>query len=208
MAKLQTWATPSEAADMVYQVRGGGAAGIGFALLRQRRNDRANSTATLAFAKLNPVEPTPTSFLTRCGWPVTARDHRLILAPGAADPVSIARLFTDYDAAVVDHQRLLAAVLTIEFSRDRPVHDSFDELVTFATAHVARQMRLTSLAVLHAPGDQLATNPLHGHLLILGRVHTAAGWLATHPGLEEDRLQRWADDWASFVKGWRTLDEG
>jgi hypothetical protein len=186
-------------------VREEGATALGYALLRPRRNDRANSVATLAFAKLNPVEPGPTSPRTRCGWPATARDYRLLLAPNVADPTSLERLFVDYDAATLDHQRLLAAVLTVAFGADQPLHDGFDELTAFAMAHVGRTLRLTSLAVLHAPGDQLAAKQPHGHLLILARTHTAAGWGALHPDLTESAHRDWADDWSRFSEGWRRL---
>ena len=205
MAKLQTWASPSEASDMVYDVREDGVTGLGLALLRPKRNKRVNTLATLAFAKLNPVEPTPTSPHTRCGWPTTARDHRLILAPGVADPVSLERLFGDYDASTPEHQRLLAAVLTVPFDRDRPLHDSFDELVGFATLHIARTLRLTSLAVAHCPGDQLSGEQIHGHLLILARVHLAVGFGQPHPDLAEEAHGRWADDWTRFGETWRRL---
>lgn len=205
MASLQIWASPSEAADMVFDVREKGVTTLGFALLRPRRNGCTNTVSTLAYAKLNPVEPGSTSLRTRCGWPTTARDHRLMLAPGVADPISLEQLFASYDTATAEHQRLLAAVLTVAFDRDRPLHDAFDELLAFAMAHVARTLRLTSLAVLHAPGDQLADEQPHGHLLILARAHTAAGWGALHPDLAESAHRGWADDWGRFSEGWRRL---
>ena len=107
------WASPSEASDMMFDVRQPGVTGLGYALLRPRSKGQERSLSRLAFAKMNPIEPGPTSPHTRCGMPTTARDHRLLLAPGVADPVSLERLFADYDAAVPEHQRLLAAVLTL-----------------------------------------------------------------------------------------------
>ena len=74
-----------------------------------------------------------------------------MLAPGVADPVSLKRLLGEYDAATAGHQRLIAAVLTVKFDRDRPLHEQFDQLVAFSMIHVALDRRLTSLAVLHAP---------------------------------------------------------
>ncbi len=208
MNALPIWIAPGEAADRVYDVRADDAAGLGFALLRPRRGGLDNSVTQLAFAKLNPVEPTDTSLRTRYGWPTTARDHRLVLAPGVADPVSLERLLSDYDAATAGHQRLIAAVLTVKFDRDRPLHEQFDQLVAFAMMHVALDRRLTSLAVLHAPGDQLAGEAPHGHLLILARVHQASGWQGVHPELAESEHAAWADEWTRFGEGWRRLRGG
>lgn len=59
MAELLMWVSPSEAADMVYDVREEGVDGLGYALLRPRRNGRDNTTPSLAYAKLNQVEPIP-----------------------------------------------------------------------------------------------------------------------------------------------------
>lgn len=206
MAALPSWIAPGKAADMVYDVRETGVTELGYALLRPRRGKVANTVSGLAFAKLNPIKPKGDSALTRCGWPTTARDHRLVLAPGTADPNSLGQLFAEYDAATAEHQRLLAAVLTVPFDRDRPLHDQHDQLVAFATAYVARTLRLTSLAVVHAPGDQLADEQPHGHLLVLARTHTAAGWGPLHPFLAEKAHARWADDWTRFAAGWRRLE--
>ncbi len=156
MSQLQVWASPSEASDMMFDVRQPGVTGLGYALLRPRSKGQERSLSRLAFAKMNPIEPGPTSPHTRCGMPTSARDHRLLLAPGVADPVSLERLFADYDAAVPEHQRLLAAVLTLPFVCGEPLHDQFDKVTTWAMLHLARARQLTSLAVLHAPGDQLA----------------------------------------------------
>ena len=205
MSNLPTWIAPGKAADLVFDVRAPGVDVLGYALLRPKRKI-VNTAVGMAFAKLNPVLPTANSSSTRCGWPTTARDHRLVMAPGTADPTSIAQLFGDYDAATVKHQRLLAAVLTVPFDRNRPLHDSFDQLVAFATAYVARTLRLTSLAVLHAPGDQLADEQPHGHLMMLARTQTAAGWGPLHPYLTEEAHGRWADDWTRFAEGWRRLE--
>ena len=205
MSALPIWIAPGDAADRVYDVRAEDAAGLGFALLRPRRGGHDNSVTQLAFAKLNPVEPTDASSRTRCGWPTTARDHRLMMAPGVADPVSLERLLTDYDASTSEHQRLLAAVLTVKFDRDRPLHEQFDRLLAFAMMHVALDRRLTSLAVLHAPGDQLASEAPHGHLLMLARVHQASGWQCAHPELAESEHAAWAAEWTRFSKGWQRL---
>ena len=206
MSTTPIWLSPSKAANLVQHVREDDGTTLGYALLKPRRSE--STTLNLAFAKLNPIEPEDTSPRTRCGWPTTARDHRLVLAPGVADPVSLERLLGDYDAATAEHQRLLAAVLTVKFERDKPLHEQFDQLVAFAMIHVALDRRLTSLAVLHAPGDQLSGEAPHGHLLILARIHQASGWQGVHPELAESEHAAWADEWTRFGEGWRRLRRG
>jgi len=192
---------------MVFDVRQRGVTGLGYGLLRPRSKGQERSVSRLAFAKMNPIEPGPASSHTRCGMPTTARDHRLILAPGVADPVSLERLLDDYDATVAEHQRLLAAVLTLPFNRDEPLHDQFDKVVTWAMLHLARGRQLTSLAVLHAPGDQLAVEPPHAHIMVLGRVHHVCGWGHVHPDLAESEHATWAMRWGNFCEAWRNKPE-
>ncbi len=207
MSQLKVWASPSEASDMMFDVRQPGVTGLGYALLRPRSKGQERSLSRLAFAKMNPIEPGPTSPHTRCGMPTTARDHRLLLAPGVADPVSLERLFADYDAAVPEHQRLLAAVLTLPFVRDEPLHDQFDKVTTWAMLHLARARQLTSLAVLHAPGDQLAAEAPHAHIVVFSRIHHACGWAQLHPDLAESEHGPWAERWLDFCEAWRRRPE-
>lgn len=205
MATTQTWLNPSKAANLVQHAREDGVTALGYGLLRSARTNI--TTLDLAFAKLNPIEPGPTSPHTRCGWPTTARDHRLLLAPGVADPVSIERLFGDYDLATPEHQDVLAAVFTIAFDRDRPLHDSFDAVIAWAMLDLARDRHLTCLAVLHAVNDQLSNLQQHAHILTLCRRHHASGWAAVHDDLNEDAHALWADRWLSFEAAWRRKPE-
>lgn len=106
------WLSPSAVMDTLFDVREPGCEELGYALLRPRAKQKANSAATLIRAKMAPVEPTSASRATACGIPVTARQHRLVLARGVGD-MALAPLLDDYDRAVRPHQRLLAGVLTM-----------------------------------------------------------------------------------------------
>lgn len=106
------WLSPSAVMDTLFDVREPGCEEVGYALLRPRAKQKSNSAAALIGAKLAPVEPDSTARTTACGIPVTARQHRLVLARGVGD-MALATLLDDYDRAVRPHQRLLAGVLTV-----------------------------------------------------------------------------------------------
>ena len=186
MSQFPIWASPGEASDMMFDVRQPGVTGLGYMLLRPRSKGQERSMSRLAFAKMNPIKPGLTSPRTRCGMQTTARDYRLLLAPGVADPMSL--------------NKLLAAVLTLPFKRDEPLHDQFDKAITWAMLHRARQ--LTSLAVLHAPGDQLGLASPHAHLVVFARIHQVCGWGAVHPDLTESAHGAWAERWLDFCEAW------
>ena len=94
-------------------------------------------------------------------------------------------------------------MLTIQFSRDQPLHQQFDEVTVFASLKLARERQLTSLAVLHVPGDQAADGRPHAHLLILARTHHVSGWAAVHTESAESEHTTWAGEWAAWTQAWR-----
>ena len=200
-----TWTSPSAAMDMVYDVREDGVGGLDLALLRPRAKGADNTLARLLGAKLQPMKPEPGSWTTPCGWPVTARDHRLVLAAGAPDPVSLTRLVGDYDAAVRPQQRLLAAVLTMRFEADQPVHEAMAAATAFATFRLARERRLTSVVVLHTPGVELAHAAAHSHIVVFARTHRQSGWGPVDADLTDQAHAKWADEWRSFLEIWNKL---
>ena len=203
-AVTTTWQSPSEVMDTLYDVREPGCDGVGFALLRPRAKQKANSVAALVSAKLSPIKPAANTPTTTCGMPVTARDHRVVLARGVAD-TSLTRLLSDYDAAVRPHQRLLAAVITVRGDEDMPAHDLLDMAATYATIHLARGRRLTSVVALHTPGNELSRALQHAHICILSRQHAPSGWLAEHEDLTDTAHSLWAEEWAGFRAGWDRL---
>ena len=203
-AVTKTWHSPSEVMDMLYDVREPGCDEVGYGLLRPRAKQKANSVAALFGAKLSPIKPASNTPTTVCGMPVTARDHRLVLARAVAD-TSLTRLLDKYDAATRPHQRLLAAVITVRGDKDIPAHDLFDMATTYATIHLARGRRLTSVVVLHTPGDELSRASLHAHICIVARQHAPSGWLAEHDDLTDTAHGLWAEEWAAFRTGWERI---
>lgn len=203
-AVTMTWQSPTEVMDTLYDVREPGCDEVGFALLRPRAMQKANRVTTLIGVKLSPIKPAANTPTTACGMPVTARDHRVVLARGVAD-ASLTRLLNDYDAAVHPRQRLLAAVITVRGDKDMPAHDLLDMAATYATIHLARGRRLTSVVALHTPGDELSRALQHAHICILSRQHAPSGWLAEHEDLTDTAHSLWAEEWAAFRAGWERL---
>lgn len=203
-AVTTTWQSPAQVMDTLYDVREPSCDGVGFALLRPRAKQKTNSVAALIGAKLSPIKPATDTLTTPCGLPVTARDHRVLLARGVAD-TALTRLLDDYDAAVRPHQRLLAAVITAHGDEDMPAHDLFDMATTYATIHLARERRLTSVVALHVPGDELSRALPYAHICILARQHTPSGWLAEHEDLTDTAHRLWADEWAAFRATWERI---
>lgn len=197
----RSWLSPAQVMDMLYDVRQPGCDSIGYALLRPRAKQVANEAGLLIRSKLAPVQPTSTTATTECGIPITARQHRLVLARGVAD-VSLATLLDGYDDAIRSHQRLLAAVLTVRGDQDRPVHDLVDMASSYAAINLACGRALTSVVITHVPGDELSRALPHVHICILARQHTASGWGAEHADLTDTNHALWADEWAKFRNVW------
>ncbi|WP_298089161.1 hypothetical protein [uncultured Sphingomonas sp.] len=198
------WLSPSAVMDMLYDVREPGCEELGYALLRPRAKQKANSVTALIRAKMAPVEPTSASPATGCGIPVTARQHRLMLARGVGD-MGLASLLDEYDRVVRPHQRLLASVLTVRGSISTPIHDLFDMATSYAAIHLACGRSLTSMVVAHAPGDELSRALPHVHICMLARQHLPSGWAAEHPDLADTAHRMWAEEWSAFRNGWEQL---
>ena len=203
--RTAAWISPAQANDMVFDVRATGCEDIGYALLRPRSKNVPNTVAALLAAKLQPVKPTDGCWHTRCGFPTTARDVRLVLAPGVTDPASIERFVADYDAGTRAHQKLLAAVLTIKFDVDVPLHDNVDLIMFYTMMLIARQRRLSSIVVTHTPSEDLSDAPSHAHIIVLAREHRAGtGFGQLHPDLTDEDHPLWAEEWRGFKKTWES----
>lgn len=203
-AAVAPWHSPAEVMDMIYDVREPGCEAVGYALLRPRSRQSVNHVMAVFGSKLAPFKPEADAPRTPCGLPVTARDHRLILAQGAPD-TPLWRLLEDYDANVRPHQRLLAAILTIKGEYDMPSHDLLDMASAYAAVHLAGGRRLSTMAVLHVPGDGLSTARQHVHLCVLARQHLPSGWAGEHPDLVDTAHQLWADEISAFRTGWSRI---
>ncbi len=175
---------------------------VGLALLHAGAGKKL-SVSDLVRAKLQPREPTAAERERTIGWPVTAADHRLVLAQGVPDPRSLEELFAEYDEALPASKNLIAAaVLTLGFSAAVMRHDMMTLATMFAQFKVARARRCSCLIILHAPGDGLSHHDPHIHIVILTRRHRPSGWQALDPDMHEGAGALWADEWAGFAEAW------
>ena len=198
------WMSPKEASERVFDMPTGWT-NFRYAMLRRHRNGHANTLGQLLAAKLQPREPTAEERAAAKGWPVTARDHALVRARGAADVQTLEQLAENFDACTVGDQKLLAAVITILFPDTTLTgHELILMGSTFCALHIAPR-RLTSVAVLHVPCDVLSSRPPHLHLVVFGRPQGPLGWGTVHPDLAEERHTLWAAAWDGFLKEhWQT----
>ncbi len=93
---------------------------------------------------------------------------------------------------------MLAAILTIKGEYDMPSHDLLDMASAYAAVHLAGGRRLSTMAVLHVPGDGLSTARQHVHLCVLARQHLPSGWAGEHPDLA-DTAHRLAGAYPTIV---------
>ena len=65
------------------------------------------------------------------------------------------------------------------------------------------RLRLTSLTVVHMPGDELSARRPHAHCVVLARVHRASGWGELHRDLVANDAQAAFDsEWSAFRDEW------
>lgn len=190
MSKPLPWISPSDADDMLYDDPMGSQPDFGYALLRKTAKGKQNRVADLARAKLQPSKPNDRDWLADGLWPITCASHRIVTAPGVAvAPGSLEEIFHGYDAKVKAHQKLLAVVLTYRFPHSWQPADILSLVGTYALEKLALQRRLTSMTVVHMPGDELSARRPHAHVVCLSRVHRSSGWGEVHPDLTAKNAQ-------------------
>ncbi len=168
------WISPAEADDMLYDDPDGSTPDFGFALLRQKAKGKSNRTADLARAKLQPSKPADSDWRTDGLWPITCTTSRVVPAPGVAvEPDALEAIFHGYDAKIKPHQRLLAVVLTMRMDHDWQPADILSLVGGYTLEKLALERRLTSMIVVHMPGDELSARRPHAHVVTLSRVHRA-----------------------------------
>lgn len=130
--------------------------------------------------------------------------HRIITAPGAAvEPGALEEIFRGYDAKVKPHQKLLAVVLTMRFPHSWQPADILSLVGMYALDKLALQRRLTSMTVVHMPGDELSARRPHAHICCLARVQHASGWAQVHPDLTAKAAQLdFQREWEAFYDVW------
>lgn len=115
------------------------------------------------------------------------------------------KLANPWNSSVPPSRRMLAAILTIKGEYDMPSHDLLDMASAYAAVHLAGGRRLSTMAVLHVPGDGLSTARQHVHLCVLARQHLPSGWAGEHPDLVDTAHQLWADEISAFRTGWSRI---
>ncbi len=198
------WISPAEADDMLYDDPDGSAADFGFALLRAKAKGKDNLTADLARAKLQPSRPADAAWQTGGLWPITCTTSRVVPAPGVAvEPDALESIFHGYDAKIKPHQRLLAVVLTMRMDHDWQPADILSLVGGYTLEKLALERRLTSMIVVHMPGDELSARRPHAHVVTLSRVHRASGWAELHPDLTAKAAQAaFAAEWEAYRDSW------
>ena len=201
VATLPKWLSPSAAAKLLQHTKTGNE-DFAFALLLREQAGKTRTLSELVRAKLQPREPTPRDWAASDGWPVTALDHRLILARKVPCPPSIDALVSDYDAHVVAHQQSLAMVLTVHYNDlDMFPHDAMAMVTGYCAAHLAKN-GLTSIAIQHSPGEMLSECRPHIHIVVFARVRSLHGWGAQHKALSKVFANAWLEEWVKFQNGW------
>lgn len=198
------WISPAQADDMLFDDPLGSPPNFGFALLRPKAKGKRNTTVDLARAKLQPSRPDDAAWGPDGLWPITCTTSRLVLAPGVAiEPDALEGVFEGYDARIKPHQKLLAVVLTMRFDHGWQAADILSLVGTYALQHLALERRLTSLTVVHMPGDELSARRPHAHCVVLARVHRASGWGELHRDLVANDAQAAFDsEWSAFREEW------
>jgi hypothetical protein len=182
---MNPWISPAQAMKLVYDDPAGTGpdADFGFAMLWARTRDggETRNLTDLVRAKLQPRRPTEQEMQSAgAPWPVTAWDHRLVLADGVPDPDSPQALFEAYDRATLHAPpTLLAIVQTLRFEPGLFRH----EMMHAAYMYVASTMqprRLSSLVIQHMPGDARSARRPHVHVVTPCLEHTRAGFGQGH----------------------------
>ena len=201
------WISPAEADGMVYDDPDGSSADFGFALMRPKAKGKQNLTADLARAKLQPSRPADADWQADGLWPITCTTSRVVPAPGVPlEPDALEAIFHGYDARIKPHQRLLAVVLTMRMDHDWQPADILSLVGGYALERLALERRLTSMTVVHMPGDELSARRPHAHIVVLARVHRASGWGALHPDLTAKNAQAaFQAEWEAYRDTWAPL---
>lgn len=199
---MSNWISPAAAADMTFDDPAReGPGDYGFAILWAKGKVGRHSTADLARAKLQPRKPTAAERRAAgSAWVVTARDHSLLLAPGTPDLASPQALFEAYDATLPDRQNVLAVVETLRFDQNLPRHTMMQRAYLYASLYL-QPRALSSLVVLHMPGDIGSDRQPHAHIVTLARRHYQSGFAAEDPLFSAnpaDMHREFRNSWLQF----------
>ena len=205
MSLRPAWLSPFEAMDMMFSDPLGTLhEDFSVGLVRTTMRGKHNSLPAFAFAKLNPEEPLNVQPRPGQAWPMTAADSRMALAPGVDDNwEEPAILFHRYQAELLPDRTEGLIVTTLRFSLDDSRHDMFDMGYAFASECLARRRRLSTLVVLHVPGDAGSSSRPHVHLVSLSRKHVASGFGSYEPLFCDDGQRVLFEEWQKFSCRWK-----
>lgn len=204
---MSEWISPAGSMDMVFDdpARRGPDADFGFALLwASVRDGEAQSSVELARAKLQPRRPTAAEYAAAPGAEaITAADFRLVMAAGVPDLEHPLDLFESYEAQRLPGEKLLLAIQTLRFDPDQPRHTMMQAAHIY-TSFWLRRERLSSLLMLHTPGDAgSARGRPHVHVVTPVRTHRLSGFGHIAPLFRPKP----AEMHATFEGYWRTARE-
>ncbi|MGJ3628154.1 hypothetical protein AB5I41_16480 [Sphingomonas sp. MMS24-JH45] len=125
-------------------------------------------------------------------WPITCTTSRLVPRPASRSSRMRWRacFVKADDARVKPYQKLLAMVLTMRFDHGWQATDILSMVGMYALQHLALERRLTSLTVVHMPGEELSARRPHAHCVVLARVHRASGWGEAASAILSPRMRR------------------
>lgn len=197
------WISPTEAMKRVF-ANPAKIPNFGFAVVRRTYAGYANTAPDYARAKLQPRRPEAAGVIADGDWPVTAAEHDLLLPSGVSDDYRRpGLLFARYQQGLLADRPELLLSLTLHFERPLPRHDMMEAGRAFAMEHLVRKRRLSTLLVLHLPGEVASENRPHIHLLSLARQHWPSGWgsYATDILCDDGQHILYAE-WSRFWADW------
>ncbi|HLY91082.1 MAG TPA: hypothetical protein VKQ27_19015 [Acetobacteraceae bacterium] len=143
------------------------------------------AASSLAQAKLQPRCPTDGDRINPHLWPITAADWKVVLAPRVPDAFQPPELlFPAFDRHHLPEEDVVGLVTTVYYPKAITRHDCMAEVIAYAD-RLACRWALSSLVVLHVPGDSRHEMAMHGHILSLPLKHLPTGFAAPTPLLNK-----------------------
>lgn len=198
-----SWISPAEVMERVFD-NPAKIPGFGFAVVRRKLGKFTNTAPDYARAKLQPRRPTAADRPSDGSWPITARQWEVLLPTGVSDDYLVPELlYTRYQQELQEDRPELLLSLTLHFDRPLPRHEMIMLARMFAVDHLVRARRLSTLFVLHQPGDLGSLNAPHVHLLATARQQWPSGWGGyVTEVLRDDGQQLLFDEWRELRDRW------
>lgn len=140
-----------------------------FGVLRRTFNERTNDTVTFTRQKLHPIASAAAGARA---WLPTAYRHDVLLPHDASDCLGSARILTEtFEEQSRPDQRDLALVIKITLADDRPLHQGWESVRSYAHQALVRDRQLAVVLAMHVPrlSGMRSANPAHIHVIALSR---------------------------------------